>query len=132
MANLLTRILVSAAGLWAAAWALDGITLAENEPATGRRIGTVLVVAVVFGVVNTVVRPILRFFSLPLIVVTLGLFLVVINAAMLMLTSWFADRVGLAFHVDEFWWTAIWGSLIISVVTMIANALLPDHREVRR
>ena len=87
---------------------------------------TILWVAVIFGLVNALIKPVLKFFSLPFIVVTLGLFTVVVNAAMLQLTSWFAGQFDLAFHVDHFVWDALLGSVIITVVMMLLHLVLPD------
>lgn len=126
------RTIVTALGLYAAAWLLRGITLADNETSTSKKILTILLIAAIFGIINSLVRPIVTFFSIPFIVLTLGLFLLVINAAMLMLLSWLSGKWGLPLHVDHFWWTAVFGSIIISIVSMIANAFLPERDEVRR
>ena len=118
----LLRIAVAAAALAAAAWLLDGIafTGSDNEALT------VLGVALIFGLVNAIVAPVVKLFSLPFIILTLGLLLWVINALMLMLTSWIADGLGLGFRVDGFG-TALLGALIISVVTAILGSLVDDR-----
>ena len=72
-------------------------------------------------------RPIVNILSLPLIVLTLGLFLLVTNALMLLLTSRLADTFGLEFHVEGFW-TAVFGAIVISIASMIAAAILPDPK----
>ena len=117
----LLRVLVSAAALAAAAWWLDGISFTgdDNEALT------LLGVALVFGVVNAVIAPVVKLLSLPFIILTLGLLLWIINAAMLMLTAAIADGIGLGFEVDGFW-TALWGALVISIVSAVLNALLDD------
>jgi putative membrane protein len=73
------------------------------------------------------VKPILTFLSIPLIVVTLGLFLVIINAAMLKLTSWLADKLDIGFHVEGFW-PAVWGAIVITVVTWIVDSVIGESR----
>jgi putative membrane protein len=83
------------------------------------------VVGAIFGVITSVVRPIVNALSLPLIILSLGLMLLVTNALMLLLTSKVADSFGLAFHVDGFW-TAVFGAIVISIASMILEALLPD------
>jgi putative membrane protein len=118
-------LVVNAAALGVAVWLFDGITLTGNSD--GDRIVTLLVVGAIFGVVTAVVRPIVNILSLPLIVLTLGLFLLVTNALMLLLTSKLADTFGLEFHVDGFW-TAVFGALVISLASMIVESLLPDPR----
>ena len=79
---------------------------------------------VIFGLVTSFIRPIVNFVSIPLIVLTLGLMLLVVNALMLMLTSWIAGQLDLGFHVDGFW-VALGGSIVISLASAILEALLP-------
>ena len=81
--------------------------------------------ALIFGLINALVRPITKLVTLPAIIVTLGLFIFVVNALMLELTSWVADKLDIAFHVDEFWWDAVLGSLIITFVAMILGFFNP-------
>lgn len=116
-------LVVNAAALGVAVWLFDGITLTADT--TGGRIGTLLVVGAIFGVITSVVRPIVNLLSLPLIIVTLGLMLLVTNALMLLLTSKVADSLGLGFHVEGFW-TAVFGAIVISIASMVVEALLPD------
>ena len=86
------------------------------------------VIALVFGAVNALIKPILKTLATPLIWLTLGLFTLVVNAGMLALTSWFSGVLGLAFHVDHFWWDAVWGALIVTIVSMVLGAFVPDRR----
>jgi putative membrane protein len=121
----LTWVLVNALALAAATYLLAGITLTG---ATDRdRVVTLVVVAVVFGVVNAVVRPVVKLLSLPFIILTLGLLIFVINGLMLLLTSWVSEQIGLGFHVDGFW-TAVLGGLVVMVASWILEVLLPDGR----
>jgi putative membrane protein len=121
--RLLVRLLAGAVALAVAAWLIEGISVG---PGTSReRVLTLLAVAVIFGLVNAIVRPVVRLISLPLFILTLGLFTFVINALMLLLTAWIGDQFDLAFHVDGFW-SALLGALVISVVTFVLNVLLPD------
>jgi putative membrane protein len=116
-------LVVNAAALGVAVWLFDGITLTAHT--TEGKIGTLLVVGAIFGVITSVVRPIVNLLSLPLIVLTLGLMLLVTNALMLLLTSKVADSLGLGFHVEGFW-TAVFGAIVISIASMVVEALLPD------
>lgn len=116
-------LIVNAAALGAAVWLFDGITLTGDT--TGDRLGTLVVVGAIFGVITSVVRPIVNLLSLPLIILTLGLMLIVTNALMLLLTSKVAGTFGLDFHVEGFW-TAVFGAIVISIVSMIVESLLPD------
>jgi putative membrane protein len=119
----LVRLLVTAAALWVAVRLLDGITYEGTW--TG-----LLAVALVFGVVNAIIRPILYFLSCPLIFLTLGVFVFVLNAAMLLLTARIAQEFDIAFHVDGLL-TAIVGSVIISLVSAVLNILVPDEKRKR-
>ena len=85
----------------------------------------VAAVAALFGVINLFVKPIVKLLSIPLYIITLGLFTLVVNALMLLLTSWIAGKLGVPFEVDGFW-SAVLGGLVISVVSWLLNVLLPD------
>ena len=123
--GLLLRIVVNAVALWVASLIVPGIRVAEQG--TSGTIVTALVVAVVFGLLNALVKPLLVVLGLPLIAVTLGLFLLVINAAMLMLTSWVAGLVGMPFSVDGFV-PALLGSLVVTVIAWASSAITSDRR----
>ncbi len=118
----LIRVVVNAFALGAAAWLLDDIRVGGD---TGKQLLTLLAVGAVFGVVNALVTPVVKLLSLPFIIVTLGLFLLVVNALMLLLTSSISDALGLRFTVDGFW-TAVLGSIIISIVSAVLGALTDD------
>jgi putative membrane protein len=117
------RLLATAAALAVATWLLSGITLTATG--TWRRILEMLAVALIFGIINAIVKPLFTLFTIPCVLLTLGLFLLVINALMLLLTSWISGKFNLGWHVDGFWW-ALLGSLIISVVSWVLNAFLRD------
>lgn len=123
MLNFLVKTVANAGALAVAVWLLDKITLSGDG--TGRKIGALLLVALIFGLVNGLVKPVVKFLSLPLLFLTLGLFTLVVNALMLLLTSWLAGLLDLSFHVEGFW-TAVLGGLIISVVSWVLNVVLPD------
>lgn len=119
--KLLLRLLASAAATAVAVWLIPGITLTADT--VQDQVLTLLGVAVILGLVNAVVKPLAAALGTCLIVLTFGLFLLVINALMLMLTSWVAGQVGLGFMVDGFW-AALLGSLVISLVSAVAGAVL--------
>jgi putative membrane protein len=120
----LLRVVVNALALAAATWLLSGITVTGDN--AGQQLVTLLLVGAVFGVVNAIVRPVVTILSIPFIILTLGLLIFVINALMLLLTSWLSGQLGLDFHVDGFW-TAVLGSIIISVATWLLE-LVVDER----
>jgi putative membrane protein len=118
-------VLVNALALAAATWIMGGITLTDDSRSD--QVLTLIGVALVFGVVNAIVRPIVNLLSLPLIILTLGLMIFVVNALMLMLTSWISGKLDLGFHVDGFW-TALGGALVITVATWLLGLVLKDDR----
>ncbi|WP_324790130.1 phage holin family protein [Streptomyces sp. H51] len=124
MKNFVVKTIANAGALAVAVWLLDKITLTGDS--TGKKAGTLIVVALLFGLVNWLVKPVLKLLSLPLLVLTLGLFTLVVNALMLLLTSWLADGLDLSFHVEGFW-TAVLGGLIISIVSWALHVVLPDE-----
>ncbi|WP_328328879.1 MULTISPECIES: phage holin family protein [unclassified Streptomyces] len=124
MKNFVVKTIANAAALFVAIWLLQDITLSGDS--TGRKALTLVIVAVVFGLVNFVVKPIVKLIAFPLFILTLGLITLVINALMLLLTSWLSGKLDLSFHVHGFW-TAVLGGLIISVVSWAMNVVLPDE-----
>ncbi|MFF8453465.1 phage holin family protein [Streptomyces albidoflavus] len=126
MTNFLVKTLANAAALLVAVWLLNDITLTGDS--TGNKALTLIVVALIFGLVNFLVKPVVKVLTFPLFVLTLGLITLVVNALMLMLTSWLAGQFDLSFHVDGFW-TAVLGGLIISVISWALNVALPDRKD---
>lgn len=116
---MLLRVVLNAVALWAAAFLVPGIHLVGDSSAA--TIVTALAVALVFGVLNALVKPLLVLLGMPLIAVTLGLFLIVVNALMLMLTSWASGLLGLAFSVDGFV-AALLGAIVVSAVAWLLSA----------
>ena len=119
-----TWLLTTSAGVAAAAWLLDGITIEGSE--WRDKILPLLGASLVLGIVSMFVKPVVKVLSLPFIILTIGLFLLVINALMLLLTSWVAEQADIGFNVDGFW-TAVVGSIIITIVTWFSdNAVSSD------
>ena len=116
-------VVVNALALAAATALLDGIELSARS--TEDQIVTMVIVALVFGVINAVIAPVVKLLSLPFIILTLGLMLLVINALMLMLTGWVAKQLDLGFRVDGFW-TAVLGAIIVTIATWVLEAVFPD------
>jgi putative membrane protein len=114
----LTRTLATGLDLLVAISIVPGIKFAGSA-------GQFIVLALIFGVVNAVIRPILKFLSCPLVLLTLGLFILIINALMLLITQSLAQTIGIAFAVDGFG-SAVIGAIVVSIVSVIANVLIPD------
>ena len=116
-----TWLLTTAGGVAVAAWLLDGITIKGAE--WQDKVLPLLGAALILGIVSAFVAPVVRVLSLPFIILTVGLFLLVINALMLLLTSWVADKADIGFHVEGFW-TAVVGSIIITIVTWFIDRVV--------
>ena len=114
----LVRLLVNAAALWVATLVVPGVTF-DGGPLP------MLGVALVFGVLNASLRPLAKILTFPLIIVTLGIFALVINGLMLWLTSSLSATFGLGFHVSGFW-AAFWGALVVSLVSLMLSLLIRD------
>jgi putative membrane protein len=124
-----TWLLTTAAGVAVATWLFDGIYFTGPSSGTeelSHKVLPLLLVALILGLVSSLVRPVVTFFSIPFIVLTLGLFLLVINALMLMLTAWIAGGVGIGFHVDGFW-NALGGSIVVTLVNWGTAALVRER-----
>jgi putative membrane protein len=127
--RLVLRLVTTAIALAAAAQVMDGIRF--SGPTSGwaeveEKILPLLLVSAILAIVTSFVKPILQILSIPFIIVTLGLFLLVINALMLMLTGWLAGQLDIGFDVTGFW-PAVGGSIVITLVTWIVDGLIgPD------
>ena len=115
----LVRLLVNAAALWVATQVVSGVTF-DGGPLP------MLGVALVFGVVNALLRPVAKILTFPIIIVTLGIFALVINGLMLWLTSSLSSALGLGFHVSGFW-AAFWGAIVVSLVSLVLSMLIRDQ-----
>jgi putative membrane protein len=123
------KIAVNAVALWVASLVLkSGITFDQGGGSKVQLVETVLIVALIFGLVNTFIRPVVKLFSFGLIIVTLGLITFVINALMLLLTSAICSHFAVQFHVKNFI-SALVGSLIITAVSLVLHAVLPDDKK---
>ena len=127
--NFILRVLATAAAFWVAAWLLPGVNVSGDS--TLDTIWVLVIVSVIFGLVNAVVKPLFSALSSCLIVITFGLFLFVINALMLMLTSWICAKLDIGFSVDGFWW-ALAGSIVISLISGLISGVLGAKRGERR
>lgn len=125
------RLLINAIAIWMAAAIVTGISIATDGRDTSAQVLIVLFIALVFTVVNTAIKPVVKLLSIPLLILTLGLFTLVINALMLLLTAWITDSTEFGLSIDGFW-TAVWGSVIISIVNFLLGALVPDRRSADR
>jgi putative membrane protein len=124
--KILIRILVSMAALGVAAWVVPGIVLTGHD--TAAKVWTLLIVAVTFGVINAIIKPVIKTVGCAFYVLTLGLIAIVVNGLLLWLTSYIAyDELHRPFHVTGFT-AAVEGALIIGVVTWLIHLIVPDER----
>lgn len=120
--GLLIRVGATAVAFWLATLVIPGISL--DTASTGETVLTLILVAVIFGVVNGVLQPIIKTVGCGFYLLTLGLIALVVNGLLFLLTGWIADQVGLPFEVDGFWPAAVLGALFVGVVTWILGAIL--------
>jgi putative membrane protein len=128
----LLRAVVTGFALWVVTLVVPGIDFIGFESRL-QEIGVVFVVALIFGVVNAIIKPIVQFISIPLYILTLGLFHIVINALMLWITSWITEHTtGWGLFIDDFWWTAIWAAIVLSIVSWLLSLVVRDAQRARR
>ncbi|RAN78609.1 hypothetical protein B5P43_16975 [Bacillus sp. SRB_336] len=137
MMRFVLRVLVNGLALWIAAWLLPGMAVVntgttglETSNATVNKALAFIFIGLVFGLVNALVKPVVKLLALPVTVLTLGLFTIIINAAMLWLTSWLSSFTPVHFTIDHFLWTAVLAAVIISIVSMLMGGL--TRRRARR
>jgi putative membrane protein len=127
--NFLLRAALTGVALWVVTLLVPGISIIGGDSAL-QRAGIIFIVAVVFGLVNAVIKPIVQFISIPLYILTLGLIHIVINALMLWITSWITEHTthwGL--FIDDFWWTAIWAAIVLSVVSWLLSLVAGNTKK---
>jgi putative membrane protein len=120
----LIRIVATAIALWVATL-VPGIDLTSDSTVTNAL--TLIAVAVIFGVINAVLKPIIKVIGCFLYVLTLGLIALVVNALLFLLTGWIAEQLDLSFEVDGFW-PAFWGAIIVAVVSWAITVAIPDRK----
>lgn len=126
------RAALTGVALWVVTMLVPGISIVGGDSSL-QRVGIIFIVAVVFGLVNAIIKPIVQFISIPLYILSLGLIHIVINAWMLWITSWITENTthwGL--QIDEFWWTAIWAAIVLSIVSWLLSVLASDLKRSER
>jgi putative membrane protein len=123
----LLRAALTGVALWVVTLIVPGIGFIGGDT-TLARVGIIFVVAVIFGLVNAIIKPIVQIISIPLYILTLGLIHIVINALMLWITSWITEHTthwGL--YIEAFWWTAIWAAIVLSIVSWLLSLIAGDR-----
>lgn len=122
----LIRLVINAIALWITTLVVSGIEVTGSS--TGRDVLTVILVAFIFGIVNAVLKPIIHVVGCVFYILTLGLFALVVNALLFLLTDWIADKIDLPFSIDGFW-PAFWGAIVMAVVSWLIALVVPDRWE---
>lgn len=121
--GILIRIVLNAVAVWVATLLVGGVDVTARTTAT--KIATLLVVGAIFGLVNATIKPVVKLLSLPLVILTLGLFALVVNALLFWLTAAVSGAVGAPFEVDGFW-SAFWGALVVGLVSWVLSIVVKD------
>ncbi|GAA3402488.1 MULTISPECIES: phage holin family protein [Micrococcaceae] len=141
MLSFIGRVLINGLALWIASWILPGLEISTSATTdavaqTGVSQGTdvagtalaYVFIGLIFGLVNAFIRPLVSFLSLPITILTLGLFTIVISAAMLYLTSWISSFTPVHFTIDSFFWTAVFAAIIITLISLVAGRITGVRR----
>jgi len=126
--SFLIKVGVNAVAIWLATLVVPGVGVSAQMGETGtvENILTFLVIGLIFGLVNAVIKPVVKLLSLPFYILTLGLFAFLVNALMLQITEWISEATPLTFYIDEFFWDAVLAAVVITFISMILNLILPD------
>ena len=122
----LTRVIINGVAIWLATVLLSGLTIVGADT-TLTKVGIILLIGFVFGLVNAIVKPLVKLVALPLYILTLGLFTLVVNALMLWLTAWITGHTTWGLRIDSFG-TAVLGALIVSIVSFVLSVAMPGRR----
>jgi putative membrane protein len=128
VSGILAKIIVNAIAIWVAALVVPAVSL-ESGGGVAKTIGSYVVVGAIFGLVNTFIKPVVKFFAFPFLILTLGLLSFVINALMLKIVDWAANKIGINFESGPFLWSTLAAAVIITFVSMILNVLVPEEKD---
>ncbi len=123
------KILVNAVAIWVATLVVPQVDVTASD--TSGRVITLLVLGALFGVVNALVKPIVKVLAFPFYVLSLGLFAFVVNALMLELVDWLSDSLGISFDSGPFLWSTLAAAVVVTIVSMMLNLVLPDRSRER-
>jgi putative membrane protein len=121
------RLVINAVALWITTLLISGVHITTDS--IGKKIGTIVLVAAIFGIINAIIRPIVKTVGCAFYIVTLGLIAIVVNGALFLLTSAIAGGIGLPFHVDNFWPSAILGALIMGIISWLLSIAVKDRKD---
>lgn len=126
MRGILVKIVVNAVAIWVAALVVPGVSVSSSS--LGNRLLTLAILGALFGVVNAFIKPVVKLFSLPFYILTLGLFAFVVNALMLKIVDWLSGALGIGFSSGPFFWSTLGAAVVVTFVSMILNLVVPDGK----
>ncbi len=121
--GILIRVVLNAIAVWVATLLVGGVDVTTDS--TGKKVLTLVVVGAILGLVNATIKPVVKLLSLPLVILTLGLFALVVNGLLFWLVAAVSNGLGAPFHVDGFW-SGFWGAIVVSVVSWLLSIVVPD------
>jgi putative membrane protein len=123
--SIITKVVINAVAIWIATLVVPAVSVGEDG-GVGHRILSLLVVGALFGVVNAFIKPVVKLFTLPLYLLTLGLMTFVVNALMLKIVEWLSDRIGISFDAGPFFWSTLGAAVVVTFVSLILNVTVRD------
>ncbi len=124
MRSIITKVVINALAIWIATLVVPNVDVGGGS--LGNRLLTLLVVGALFGLINTFIKPVVKLFTLPLYLLTLGLISFVVNALMLKIVEWLSGKIGIAFDAGPFFWSTLGAAVVVTFVSMILNVTVPD------
>jgi len=121
--GIVIRVVLNAFAVWIATLLVGGVDVTTDS--TGKKVATLVVVGALLGLVNATIKPIVKLLSLPLVILTFGLFALVINGLLFWLVAAVSDALGAPFHVDGFW-SGFWGAIVVSIVSWLLSIVVKD------
>jgi putative membrane protein len=127
MLGIVLRLVCSAVAVWLSTVLIHGITVTAHS--LWGTIGTLILVTLIFGAINAVIKPVIKFVGCAFYVLTLGLIGLVVNGLLFWMVSWISGGLGIPFHVDNFWPSAVLGALLVSIVSFVLGLVIKDRGE---
>lgn len=127
MTSILAKIAVNAVALWVATIVVPKVSLSGDG--LGKTLGSFLIVGAIVGIVNAVIKPVVKFLAFPFVILTLGLFTIVVNALMLEIVDWASNKLGISFDSGPFFWSTLGAALVVSLVSWALNMFVPDESD---
>lgn len=124
MRTIITKVVINALAIWIATLVIPAVDV--GGATLGNRILSLLIVGALFGLINTFIKPVVKLFTLPLYLLTLGLISFVVNALMLKIVEWLSGRIGIGFDAGPFFWSTLGAAVVVTFVAMILNVVVPD------